>query len=318
MATLSRLADELEFPIHFFFRGDAPTISADAASFRALSTMTITKRDQALAAGALAADLASWIDGRFDLPDPDVPRFASIDPDRAAELVRNEWGLGEGAAPNMIYLVEAHGVRVFSISDDYADVNAYSLWRDGVPFMFLNTLKSAENGRFDVAHELGHLVLHGHHEAPRGREYEHEANLFASAFLMPRGSVLASRLAGATLPTIIQAKRRWGVSAMALIVRLHAVGLITDWHYRSLCVEAGKSGYRKQEPAPMPRESSQLLQKVFGYLRSEGLALSNVADALGITKNELERLVFGLVPTAVGGGGEATSDGRASLRLVRP
>jgi hypothetical protein len=68
----------------------------------------------------------------------------------------------------------------------------------------------------------------------------------------------------------------------------------------------------------MPRESSQLLQKVFGYLRSEGLALSNVADALGITKNELERLVFGLVPTAVGGGGEATSDGRASLRLVRP
>jgi Zn-dependent peptidase ImmA (M78 family) len=39
-------------------------------------------------------------------------------------------------------------------------VNAYALWKDEKPFVFLNTFKSTESSRFDAAHELGHLVLH--------------------------------------------------------------------------------------------------------------------------------------------------------------
>ncbi len=67
--------------------------------------------------------------------------------------------------------------------------------------MFLSTDKSGERGRFDAAHELGHLVLHGEHEDPRREDEisqrpcaEAEANRFAAAFLMPRSSVLARGL----------------------------------------------------------------------------------------------------------------------------
>lgn len=59
--------------------------------------------------------------------------------------------------------------------------------------IFLNVHKSAERLRFDLAHELGHLVMHGGslHVEP-GKEKEQAANDFASAFLMPRADVLGS------------------------------------------------------------------------------------------------------------------------------
>jgi len=64
------------------------------------------------------------------------------------------------------------------------------MWKEGTPFIFLNSAKSAERGRHDAAHELGHLVLH-RHGGPIGRKAEEQANAFASAFLMPRSSILA-------------------------------------------------------------------------------------------------------------------------------
>lgn len=319
METAHRLADALGFPVRFFFMDDPPEVSADAASFRALSSLTVKQRDQALSAGVLAADLAGWLDERFDLPQPDVPRLLDIDPDRAALFLRSEWGLGERAAPNMIHLAEAHGVRVFSISEESVRINAFSLWRGEEPFVFLNTKKGAESSRYDIAHELGHLILHGQHEAPRGREYEHQANRFAAAFLMPARAVVASGLSGASLPTIIKAKRQWGVSVLALIVRLHNLGLVTDWHYRTLCIEAGKLGVRKDEPNSIPGETSQLLTKVFAILSDEGQRRGAVAKQLGFSRHELNRLVFGLVPVPIAGGDEPTTTHRGeppALRVV--
>src|SRR3546814_6566541 len=53
--------------------------------------------------------------------------------------------------------------------EDTKNVDAFSCWRNGQPFVFLNTFKSAERSRFDAAHELAHLVLH-RHGGPQGRE----------------------------------------------------------------------------------------------------------------------------------------------------
>ncbi|MEU8739183.1 ImmA/IrrE family metallo-endopeptidase [Streptomyces halstedii] len=52
------------------------------------------------------------------------------------------------------------------------EVDAFAVWREGVPFVFLNTQKSAERGRFDAAHEFGHLVMHGSEHACSGPEAE--------------------------------------------------------------------------------------------------------------------------------------------------
>jgi Zn-dependent peptidase ImmA (M78 family) len=90
----------------------------------------------------------------------------------------------------MIHLLESKGARVFSLAENSLKVNAFSVWRREKPFVFLNAMKSAENSRFDAAHELAHLTLH-QDGSTTGREAEDQANRFASSFLMPEGDILA-------------------------------------------------------------------------------------------------------------------------------
>ena len=315
---LTAISQALSFPTAFFFGKDLDEPTQDIASFRALSKMTAAQRDTALGSGAIALMLNDWIEQRFELPAHDLPDLSrEASPEAAAQALRAAWGIGELPIKNMLHLLEANGVRVFSLSIQAAEVDAFSMWRQSTPFVFLNTGKSAEHGRFDAAHELGHLVLH-RHGSPQGREAEREANSFASAFLMPKASVLAEAPHMATVERLIVLKKHWGVSVAALTYRLHMVGALSDWHYQSLFVEISKRGYRKSEPNEGQRETSQVLQKVFAALRREGVTKRDIADELCVTAEELDQLVFGLVLTGLEGGGGDGPIGRKrpNLHLV--
>ena len=284
-----------------------------------MSRMTAGQRDAALGAGALAFMLNDWVELRFELPAPDLPDLRDEDPEVAAAVLRQHWGLGERPIKNMVHLLEAKGVRVYSLAENSIEVDAFALWHSKTPFVFLNTLKSAEHGRFDAAHELGHLVLH-RHSGPQVPDAERQVNAFASAFLMPRASVLAHAPRMATLRNLIQLKKQWIVSVAALAYRLHALGLVTDWHYRTLCIEIGQNGYRRKEPEGAPRERSQILATVFAALREEGVGKAAVAEQLQIDVDELDKLVFGLMITSLSGGtasGRGPRSSRDFLRIVK-
>jgi Zn-dependent peptidase ImmA (M78 family)/DNA-binding XRE family transcriptional regulator len=316
--TVGRLAGALEMPAGFLYAGDVDEIPPEAVSFRAPSKLTAAQRDAARAAGRIALLLAEWIEQRFQLPAPDVPSLSKQDPETAAEVVRAGWGLGVAPLGNLVWLLEAHGVRVFSLAVDCAAVDAFSFTWHQRPYVLLNTVKSGERGRFDAAHELGHLVLHGGHGLPHGPEAEQEANRFAAAFLMPRASVLAARLVGATSDRILAAKSIWRVAATALTYRLRELDLLTEWGYRTACVDLSRRGYRTGEPGGIPRESSQLLDQVLRHLRAEGVSAADVARELHLFRDELGRHVFGLVPTALHGGATGgPGPRRPRLTLVR-
>jgi Zn-dependent peptidase ImmA (M78 family) len=296
--TVETLAKTLRFPVSFFEGGPVDEIPPASASFRALTKTPAALRDAALAAGSLASSLGSWIDSRFDLPPVDIPDLEHVEAEPAAEQVRASWGLSDAPIRNMLHLLEAHGVRVFSLAQDTKDIDAFAVWLHQVPFVFLNTGKTAERSRFDAAHELAHLVLH-RDAAQANRDLEAEANRFASAFLMPRSSLIAHAPRSPSLSQLIKAKTVWRVSLASLTHRLHAVGLLSDWQYRHLCVELARRGYRRTEPEPLPRETSQILAKVFAQLRSEGVSKASVAQELNLTPRDLDALVFGLVVTSV-------------------
>ncbi len=302
-ATIAQLSEVLDFPVSFFEAEDLEALPDTAVSFRSLRAMTASQRHAALAAGAFAFALHDWISSRFRLPEPAVPTLGpGVDPETAAQVVRAEWDLGEKPTPNMIHLLEAHGVRVYSLAQECLEVDAFSLSRSSQPFVFLNTKKSGEHSRFDVAHELGHLVLHWHHELPQGKQAEQEANRFAAAFLMPAASLVPSVQRFPTLEDIIRAKRPWKVSVAALTHRLHTLNALTEWQYRTLCVEISQRGYRRKEPYPINRETSQILNKVFGTLRREGIAKADIARELHVHSKDLDALVFGLAMMPMGGG----------------
>jgi Zn-dependent peptidase ImmA (M78 family)/transcriptional regulator with XRE-family HTH domain len=314
--TVVDLGRALRFPVSFFAAPDLESPTEDNASFRALSSMTASQRDSALGAGAFAFAVCEWIEQRFDLPAVNVPTFRGLEPEAAAASVRSEWRLGVAPIRNMIHLLENAGVRVFSLAEQCRQVDAFSLWwRAAKPFVFLNTIKSAEHSRFDAAHELGHLVMHtgGTHG---GRDAELEADAFASAFLMPRSSVLAEAPRFASLNGLVSLKKTWGVSVAALNRRLRDVGKLTEWHYRSLCIQIAKDGYRSTEPNGIEPERSQILEKVLCALREDSMGVTDIARDLHLLPGDVEELLFGLATVSVTGGAEGTKRNRDHLKLV--
>jgi Zn-dependent peptidase ImmA (M78 family)/DNA-binding XRE family transcriptional regulator len=315
--TLTTLATALGVKQTFLIGDDLDEIPVEAVSFRALSKMTARTRDRGLSSGRIAILINEWLEERFTLPTPDLPTLTGRDPELAAQEVRARWGLGEQAVGNLVHLLEAHGVRVFSLTDDTKDLDAYCLNWHGQPFVFLSREKSGERHRFNAAHELGHLILHGEDKVPNGPEAEAEANHFAAAFLMPKAGVLAQGLHNAHVQRILQAKKRWNVAAMALAHRANELGLMTEWAYRSVCVDLSRMGYRRGEPNGIPHESSQLLTKAMQQLRSHGLGPQGIATDLGLNTAEVQAYMLGLTPTAIPGSQTGASRGRSyHLQLV--
>lgn len=313
---LSAIVETLGFPIEFFLGTEVDLADSSAASFRSMSSMSASQRDSALASGSFGFIAFDWIETQFNLPDPDLANLRHETPEGAARALREEWLIGERPISNMIALLESKGVRVCSLAEEVRQVDAFSMWRRDRPYVFLNSFKSAEHQRFDAAHELGHLVLH-RHGAPSGREAEIEANRFASAFLMPAADVRAQLPIVYGLNSLVRAKARWKVSVAALNMRVHRLGLTSEWEYRSLCIDLQKAGYRTREPYGIERESSQVWKQVFEDLRSRGMSKADLAERLSLPPREIDNLVFGLVsmlPLEGGGTGSGQKTGR--LRLV--
>jgi Zn-dependent peptidase ImmA (M78 family)/DNA-binding XRE family transcriptional regulator len=295
-AVIARLCDVSSYPKEFFEKSDFEYPNPDGVSFRSLRSLTAAARDGALAAGALAFEVDDWIKDRFDLPDHSLPRANNTSPEAAAASLRSYWGIGNRPIGNMINMLESHGVRVFSLVEETRHLDAYSFWRNERPYVFLNTLKTAEHGRFDAAHELGHLVMH-RHSGSGHKSAEDEAHAFASEFLMPRADLLAHIPVVREFDDLIKAKKRWRVSVAALNYALHKLGVISDWRYRGFCIELNRLG-RSNEPEGIEPETSQVWIKILSALWREGTTLSHVAKNLSIPERELSNLLFGIAAPA--------------------
>lgn len=294
---IRRLGETLNIPVAFFERDAVDPIPVEAVTFRKLSKVTATRRNAVLASASLTLEFFAEVDARFRLPDPRIPTLDKYAPEHAAEAVRQHWNLGDRPIPNLIHLLESKGVRVAALDHAYDDVDAFCLYRDGVPYLFLNTAKSAERQRFDAAHELGHLVLHSEIDIDKhdSKEREAEANAFASNFLMPASAVLAQSMASASVDRILRAKTFWRVSAMAMTHRLHELDLLSPWQYRATCITLSEQGYRSSEPGGFVPETSQLLRKVM-YGPSTRLGTRDAAKALDVHPAEIRSFVRDLVP----------------------
>lgn len=325
--SISRLAHRLDFPEDFFGGPDFDEVSVHGVSFRSLKSLLVADREAALAAASLAFMLHDWVADRFNLPLPDIGSFKEDNnPESAARLVREQWGLGERRISNMMHLLESRGVRIFSLVDSTRALDAFSMWRRETPFVFVNTAVTSSTGagqitvarsRFDLAHELGHLVLH-RHGSPKGRFAEEQANQFASAFLMPTAEVLARLPRVCFLNELIQAKEIWGVSVAALNHRLHQLGITSDWQYRTFCIQI-REQFRQTEPRDPPRETSLLWEKVFEALRAEHITKPKLAANVALPVAEVENLLFQLTKMqSIDGGARAPmkTRGRPSLKVV--
>jgi len=99
----------------------------------------------------------------------------------------------------------------------------------GRPLILIGTDKgSAVRWRFDVAHEIGHVLLHSRLQVSALRSedlklVERQAHRFAGAFLLPLDT-FAEDCFAASLDVMRSLKPKWKVSIATMIVRCRDAG----------------------------------------------------------------------------------------------
>lgn len=316
--TLDALALKLKVSPTFFIGVD-PVVPTNV-SFRSLRSMSAAVRDQAIAAAAMTTEVAEWIGTRFELEPLGLPDdLAGCEPVLAANVLREKWGLGLQPAPNLVHLSELMGVRVFALAVSARALDAFSFWDNATPYILINARGTAERRRWDVAHELGHLLLHGgSHHLPSDRGREDEADRFAGAFLLPAEGLRKNPIRVRRLEEVRVHKLHWKVSAVALIRQLYEQGYLTEWEYRNLAIEASKANLRRYED-DIAAETSPVLMTVLGELRTRKLGPKSIADELNLRPTDVRNMFHSLAPVDLGGRADAPSarPSNSHLRVVR-
>jgi len=186
---------------------------------------------------------------------------AKGDPEHAAHMVRSAWNVPRGPIANICEVVEKAGCMVIHSDFGIPEMDAmYQKVRGVLPIFWINSRKPLERVRWNVAHELGHLILH--EEAPiDNRLAEDQANGFAAAFLLPRAEFRGECPNRLGIPELVEMKRRWRCSMVAIARRAYNVGKITEQQYTNLAIELSKRGWRTQEPYPIEGETPTLLAR---------------------------------------------------------
>jgi hypothetical protein len=81
---------------------------------------------------------------------------------------------------------------------------------------------------------------------------------------------------------------------MAMTYRLHQLGILTEWNYKSACIELTQRGYRSGEPAGIERETSIVWRKILAALWADRITKSDIASSLNLPTDELEGLIWNL------------------------
>jgi len=94
---------------------------------------------------------------------PNKPSYTNDEIEALAIACRRAWGLSDGPIANVVALLESKGFIVVRSEFGVMDTDAFSCIQDGRPYIFLSDDKGcAVRSRFDVSHELGHIILHSH------------------------------------------------------------------------------------------------------------------------------------------------------------
>jgi len=275
-STVDSLARALDVPVPFLYRD---LVETHEGFFRSLRRTAVAARRHARAVAHVAHDVALHAEEHGRICAQAVPRIAvplgssSEVIEEAAARVRALWELPSGPVGDVVGLLEGHGVAVIRLPLGTAAVDAFSLPFGDHPVVVLGADKDDRaRSRFDAAHELGHLVMHG--EQIWGlKEVEDQAHAFAAAFLMPASEIRDQLPTTVDWATLFEVKRYWQVSLAALLRRARDLGRMSPATYLTAVKAASARGWRRIEPVPLGVPEAPRL--IPAHLRSvEGRELS--------------------------------------------
>lgn len=127
----------------------------------------------------------------------DLSSYKGMEPKYLAEQIRKKWGIDNLPINGLLNLLEEKGISLLSYKAMSDLFKSFSGNYEGIgPIIVFNSWEvlSVESIIFNVAHELGHLLLHSYEydsiDSEADEKEEDEADEFASYFLMPEQSLI--------------------------------------------------------------------------------------------------------------------------------
>jgi len=277
---LENISNILKLPKHFFI---SPTESEEHALifYRSLSRTNQTERKASEQKLKWFKNIIKYLQNYFEfipinLPNYDLD-FKSITPNQIetiAEETRKFWNIGNGAISNLTVLAENNGIIINRGEFNSTCIDAFSEWRKNfVPIIVQSSDKNcAVRSRFDLAHEIGHLVLHRNlnekdFTLTNLKLLEKQANYFGGAFMLPASS-FPTDFYYPSLDIFRTLKEKWKMAIGAMINRAENLNILNKNQVQRMWINYSKRGWRGNEPLDdiIEPEEPQFIKRCFETL----------------------------------------------------
>jgi transcriptional regulator with XRE-family HTH domain len=281
---LLRLAQALNVSIDFFFRPAVAPVQLRA--YRKHTALGVKEQD------AIQMRIQEWLERYLEVESlfPDEQRAVSL-PVRAvrsldqvedvAEELRREWSLGYDPIENLTQLLEDQGVKVGLVSG-FEHFDACTFMADGVPVIVTKAELPGDRQRFNLGHELGHLIL----EAQVELDLEAACHRFVGAFLAPAHMArfeLGSSRTTLDMNELYLLKQKYGLSMQAWIFRARDLGIISENTAARLFKHFRANGWHRREPGEaFPSEKPLRMERlIYRALAEDLISRSRAQELLG-------------------------------------
>ena len=312
-AILNSIAMVLRYPISFFYKPVPVKENASSAVFfRSRKTARVKALSAAREKIEIFREINDYLEQYVDFPILNLPKITyedeGINPidneqiEQYALILREYWGLGKGPIDNLISIVQKNGIMVSKMQLRLNKLDAFSVWFDNKPFIFLSSDKDTNvRIRFDIAHELGHLLMHADYYSEEDlknsaihEKLENEADRFAGAFLLPKES-FSKDVFSTSIDHFIQMKAKWMVSIGCMIYRCDTLGILSSNQIKYLKDQMTTRVYWRKEP--LDREMP--VEKPFAHKQAILLLLENgiitpgqLVEETGCSAEEIEQYCY--------------------------
>jgi len=281
---LLRLAQALNVKVDFFFR--PAVVSVQMKAYRKHSKLGVKQQE------AIEMRIQEWVERCLEVldlfpeerPAANLPWYrvsAQEEVEAAAQELRKYWNLGNDPIENLTRLLEDRGILVGVISG-FDHFDACTFMADGIPVIVTKGELPGDRQRFNLGHELGHLVL----DVQGDLDAEKAASRFVGALLVPEQMVrfeLGAVRRDLNLKELYMLKHKYGLSMQAWIYRARDLTIINESTARRLFSQFHANNWYRQEPGnPYPPEKPMRMEQlVYRALAEDMISRSRAQELLG-------------------------------------
>lgn len=282
---LLRLAQTLGVSIDFLFRPQ--TISIQLEAYRKHAALGVKDQE------TIQMRIQEWLERYLEVESffPDEGRSVSVpgykiqaieQVEEIALELRANWHLGLDPIENLTQLLEDQGIKVGLVSG-FEHFDACTFIANDKPVIVSKAELPGDRQRFNLGHELGHLIL----DIEKSLDSESVCHRFVGAFLVPEQAAqfeLGSRRTTIDINELYLLKHKYGLSMQAWIFRARDLGIISEGVAARLFKRFRANGWYRHEPGvAIPSEKPLRMERmIYRALAEDLISRSRAQELLGV------------------------------------